>query len=969
MKKMYVLLIAAFILSSHVFAQTGVIDGDFANKGIATSAYNTIQMNGHTSALQPDGKIIMVGGNGSNQVTLVRYSSSGFIDNSFGTNGEAVITAPSGFNLGGTSTSLAVQADGKIVYASNALDKIVLLRLKINGTQDSSFGTSGISYTGVSAGWSSQVGKVIVKANGRILTGGTGTYASDKYFEVAQFLSNGKIDSSFAVNGFYHYNAGQQGGCFSIALMPNGHIAAGGMIFNLIGSLNVINLLANGSVDNTYGTNGIATSLPYTTYRSISCRLVIQPDSKVVAMGYASYGGGQGIGVVRFKANGQRDSSFAWQGTLTTTFKDLHDLPQNVALQPDGKVVISGSTSGKFALMRLQSNGTTDSTYGRIGKVVTNMPGTGSYIGYSFMQPDGKMVLTGISNINSMYNFVAGRFESSTVAYYNTLKGSFFSDDNHNGIRDANEMLLSNVKTSVRKNRFDSLSAISSNGQFNLQYLDTGAYVCNAIVQSSCYSTPIPANHVTNYTTYFNVDSVTFAMQPAPCFRDLGIDLITCHRVRPRPGMPLYYSLYFGNAGTDIAAGTVQFVKSSKLDFDHADMTPASINGDTVRWNFSGLLPQQMVRIYLFLTVKMPPFANINDSLISVATIKSDTAYEANLQNNISKIKQIVVNSYDPNNKIENHGGTIAAAQVAGGEYLTYTINFQNTGTDTAYDVFVHDTLSDKLDWTTLEMINASSNYQLVMNEGKCVWSFKNIYLPDSIVNLEGSHGYVSYRIKPKANVQIGDVIKSAAAIYFDYNLPIYTNAETTTIVADALPLKLLSFTAKKEGRTNLLNWSTVNEINVDHFDVERSANGREFTKIGATKATNYAPLTAHYTFTDFSPLTSSNYYRLKMMDKDGQSTYSPVRLVSNNSNYIVSVYPNPAKDNLQIQIESEMRGQLQIVVLSGDGKVVLSSSFTANEGSNLQSMNISTLPKGSYFLKIISASGKEEQVMKFEKF
>ena len=122
------------------------------------------------------------------------------------------------------------------------------------------------------------------------------------------------------------------------------------------------------------------------------------------------------------------------------------------------------------------------------------------------------------------------------------------------------------------------------------------------------------------------------------------------------------------------------------------------------------------------------------------------------------------------------------------------------------------------------------------MDEGKCVWSFNNIYLPDSNVNLAASNGYFTYRIKPKANVQIGDVIKNTAAIYFDYNLPIFTNTEKTTVVAEAFPLKLLSFTAKKQGKANLLNWTTTNEVNVDRFEVERSPNGREFERMQNVK-------------------------------------------------------------------------------------------------------------------------------------
>ena len=962
MKKIYLLLITAFVVGSSTIAQEGVIDASFGNKGIATTNYNTVSMNGHTSVQQPDGKIIMASGNGTNVVTLVRYKTNGTADNTFGTSGKAVIAAPSGSFLGGTAASLAVQADGKIVYAGNSSDKIVLARLKANGTLDSTFGTAGITYKSYIASWLSQVWKVIVKPGGKIVTGGTATYNSKKYVEVVQFLSNGVIDSSFGTNGFYHYTASQGASCFSTELLPNGHILAGGLIYNLTGSMSVINLLPNGRADSTYGTNGIATCLAFTTYKPILCRLTVQPDNKVLAVGYGQYGSGQGIGLARFKTDGKRDSSFAYQGTLTTTFRNYSDdLPQNVAVQADGKLIISGSSNGRFALMRLKPNGTTDTTYARLGKMLTAMPGTNGIVNYSFMQPDGKMVLTGISNITGIFSFVAGRFEQTPISFYNTIKGNFFSDNNRNGTKDSTEQFMHNIKLTVQKKAYDSLTAITSSGSFQLDYLDTGAYVSSIIIPNGCFGGSIPTLHTTNYSTYFNTDSVSFAIQRLPCIRDVEVSLSPC--ARPRPGFSLPIALVYKNIGNDTATGTILFIKSNNVNYNNSIPAWLSVSGDTVRWNYSGLMPQESRTIIIYMTVKQPPAVNSGDSVISTAIINSNV-FEANLQNNTAVLRQVATNSYDPNAKIEGHGGKITAAKVASGEYLSYTILFQNTGTDTAINVYIHDSLSNKLDWNSLEMVSASANYQLVMDNGKCVWSFDNIYLPDSNINLAASQGYLTYRIKPKSTIQVGEVIKNTAAIYFDYNLPIITNTETTTIVAEAQPLKLISFTATKEGKTNLLKWATTNEVNVDRFEIERSSNGREFGKIGTVKAA-----LNNYSFTDDSPLTANNFYRLKMIDKDGQFTFSPIRMINGNNVFAISLYPNPTKDNVQVQINSIEKTRLQLSIFSTDGKVILSKSFFANEGNSVTNLNISTLSKGSYFLKGSSTNGeKEEQIVKFEK-
>ena len=103
------------------------------------------------------------------------------------------------------------------------------------------------------------------------------------------------------------------------------------------------------------------------------------------------------------------------------------------------------------------------------------------------------------------------------------------------------------------------------------------------------------------------------------------------------------------------------------------------------------------------------------------------------------------------------------------------------------------------------------------------------------------------------------------------------------------------------------------------------------------------------------------------MVDKDGQFTYSPIRMINNSGTFSINIYPNPAKDNLQVQIDSDKKATLQMQILSLDGKVLRSNSFASTAGSILRSINISALPKGSYFLKVISTE-KEESVVKFEK-
>ncbi|HEX8358231.1 MAG TPA: T9SS type A sorting domain-containing protein, partial [Segetibacter sp.] len=367
--------------------------------------------------------------------------------------------------------------------------------------------------------------------------------------------------------------------------------------------------------------------------------------------------------------------------------------------------------------------------------------------------------------------------------------------------------------------------------------------------------------------------------------------------------------------------------------------------------------------IVIHFNIDPPPSVNFGDTLRSVANIYP-VATDLTPLDNTSAMLQEVVGSYDPNDKTENHAGSVKVAQVQQGEDLQYTIRFQNTGTDTAFNVFIRDTLSNKVDWNTLKIISSSHNFQLTVNEGnKCSWAFKNINLVDSNKNELLSHGYIVYSVEAKTSLVAGETIDNTAHIYFDYNLPVQTNTERTTVENRALPVKLVTFTAKRSGRTNVLQWLTNNEINLDRFEIERSENGATFTRIGSVKAG-----VNKYTFTDNTPAKTINYYRLKMLDKDGKFEYSAVRTVNNSSSFYVSIYPNPVTEKLIVQTDSDKETAIQLQVIGMDGKLMLQKQTKIHAGQNVQTVDVSAMQAGSYLLKIVQ-SDKETSVIKFQKF
>ncbi len=141
--------------------------------------------------------------------------------------------------------------------------------------------------------------------------------------------------------------------------------------------------------------------------------------------------------------------------------------------------------------------------------------------------------------------------------------------------------------------------------------------------------------------------------------------------------------------------------------------------------------------------------------------------------------------SYDPNDKIGVPTGYNAAHIITANTDIEYKIRFQNTGTDTAFTVVVVDSLSDLLDFRTLEAGASSHKYRLDVYPGGILhFVFDNIMLPDSNVNKDGSNGFLKFRIAQKPNLPNGTVLKNKAAIYFDKNAPIITNEAFHTIGA-----------------------------------------------------------------------------------------------------------------------------------------------------------------------------------------
>ncbi len=138
-----------------------------------------------------------------------------------------------------------------------------------------------------------------------------------------------------------------------------------------------------------------------------------------------------------------------------------------------------------------------------------------------------------------------------------------------------------------------------------------------------------------------------------------------------------------------------------------------------------------------------------------------------------------VINSYDPNNKLVYPKTVLPLYE----DWLTYTINFQNTGTAPAFNIRLEDTLSSLLDLSTFEVIGYKHANHFNLTGDKLIVYFPDIMLPDSTTNEPESKGYFQYRIKPISGLNDGTLIENTAHIFFDFNDPIVTNTAITSYV------------------------------------------------------------------------------------------------------------------------------------------------------------------------------------------
>lgn len=188
-----------------------------------------------------------------------------------------------------------------------------------------------------------------------------------------------------------------------------------------------------------------------------------------------------------------------------------------------------------------------------------------------------------------------------------------------------------------------------------------------------------------------------------------------------------------------------------------------------------------------------------------------------------------------------------------------------------------------------------------------------------------------------------------------------------------ALPVSLVAFAGEHNNGINKLQWTTSSEHNSAGFVVERSENGTDFKSIGYVNTLaegGYSNHSLQYKFNDESPVYGTNYYRLKMMNKDQTFSYSKtIQLTSNRKLIVVNkLYPNPAVAEVKMEVESLQNETVDLLIVDVHGRNVMAERLTLAPGVNVKTINVRGLSSGSYLIKLGCSSGCENAVFKFVK-
>ncbi len=359
-----------------------------------------------------------------------------------------------------------------------------------------------------------------------------------------------------------------------------------------------------------------------------------------------------------------------------------------------------------------------------------------------------------------------------------TISGTKFRDDNENCVKDAGEPGLQGW--TIRLEPGSKFATTNASGNYFFSFLEPNTYTVSEVIKPNWQQTcpPSPGTHTVVLTQGQTVTGKDFGNKIVTNAQDLFASVAGGIA---RPGFQKFYGIKYENKGTININGTVKFTLPSQVS--HLESSPGGIyNSGThqVTWDV-GSLPAGFTG-WLWTKVQIPNTIPLWTTLTSHVVIEP-IAGDLNPADNYDSETQVVRGSFDPNDKQVTPQGIGPFGTIHRTDSLEYLIRFQNTGTDTAFNITIRDLLDEDLDVSTVIPGASSHSYAFgIVDPRELVFIFSDINLPDSNVNEPASHGFVKFKIHPRSDVSTGSDIVNSADIYFDFNPPITTNIVSNRI-------------------------------------------------------------------------------------------------------------------------------------------------------------------------------------------
>jgi uncharacterized repeat protein (TIGR01451 family) len=312
-------------------------------------------------------------------------------------------------------------------------------------------------------------------------------------------------------------------------------------------------------------------------------------------------------------------------------------------------------------------------------------------------------------------------------------------------------------------------------------------------------------------------------------------------------------------------------------------------------------------------------------------------------------------------------------------EILTYTLSGANIGLANAYNCVIVDTVPSNVTYIpgSLEVVNAPgipSGLKTDAQDGDHAFKANN-----------AGKDYVKYYIGTGATSTAGGILAAGETYTLRFKVitpslpgqlstvnntaritgqnifgdPFADDGTAIIVLGAVTPVKMTSFTVKKENNNAVLRWTTSSETKNDHFAIERSVDGLNFVKMGELPGSGTTTLTKTYMYPDALANVTSKilYYRLRIVDIDGKSTFSQIVALRLDGSVIMNdlaVYPNPFINHIKLQLQSSKEETGNIRIINTNGQEVVKRTVTLQPGGNIVIVkDLDTVSPGLYMLEL----------------